>query len=55
MGNETAETPLERARRLVKEGWGLRKHVVKGKAYARMRKGNEEIYLGPGSRNSMNS
>jgi hypothetical protein len=47
MGNETGETPLERAKKLVQEGWSLRKHVVKGKAYARMRKGNEEIYLGP--------
>jgi hypothetical protein len=47
MENETGETPLERARRLAMEGWSLRKHVVKGKAYARMRKGNEEIYLGP--------
>jgi hypothetical protein len=47
MRNETAEAPLERARRLAKEGWSLRKHVVKGKAYARMRKGDEEVYLGP--------
>jgi len=47
MENETGETPLERAKRLLQEGWSLRKHVVKGKAYARMRKGNEEIYLGP--------
>jgi hypothetical protein len=46
MGNET-EAPLERARRLAQEGWSLRKHVVKGKAYARMRKGDEEVYLGP--------
>jgi hypothetical protein len=34
MGNETEEAPLERARRLAMEGWSLRKHVVKGKAYA---------------------
>jgi hypothetical protein len=47
MGNETGEAPLERARRLLQEGWSLRKHMVKGKAYARMRKGNEEVYLGP--------
>ena len=47
MGNETGEAPLERARRLAQEGWSLRKHVVKGKAYARMRKGDEEVYLGP--------
>jgi hypothetical protein len=47
MENETGETPLDRAKRLIQEGWSLRKHMVKGKAYARMRKGNDEIYLGP--------
>jgi hypothetical protein len=46
MGNKAGETLLERAGRLIQEGWSLRKHVVKGKVYARMRKGNEEVYLG---------
>jgi hypothetical protein len=46
-GKRDRETPLDRAKRLIQEGWSLRKHMVKGKAYARMRKGNDEIYLGP--------
>ena len=46
MEEETRE-PVERAKRLLEEGWSLRKRVIKGRAYARMRRGKEEIHLGP--------
>jgi hypothetical protein len=44
---EAGESPVERARKYISEGWVLGRHVVKGKVYARLKKGGKEISLGP--------
>ena len=44
---EAEESPVERARKYMSEGWVLSRHVVKGRVYARLKKGGREISLGP--------
>jgi len=44
---EAEGSAIERARKYISEGWVLGRHVVKGRVYARLKKGGKEISLGP--------
>jgi len=44
---EAEESAIERAKKYISEGWVLGRHVVKGRVYARLKKGGKEISLGP--------